>query len=127
MTELDILHICVIVLMVTKIPDFVTTWQSLKKLPHSTEKNPMARWLFEKVGIKQAFIILAIVYTAMVGLVYPMYFWTPDYLKGLSVYSMIPFTLFMAIVHIQVALYNISGKMHFPLNAVYSRLRWFYR
>ena len=52
-----------ILLIVSKIPDFITTRQGISNTKNpDLEKNPIARWMFKRWGVNLSFVILAVVY-----------------------------------------------------------------
>ena len=129
-----------ILLIVSKIPDFITTWQGISSTKNpGMEQNPIARWMFEQWGVNFSFVILAFVYLVVaIGsllLFFPTVDLTCAMLPMISpmvitwfcsiIYTV--FTLFVALVQFQAAQYNQSGKMKQPLRWVYGRLLWFYR
>ena len=62
---------CSAMLILTKIPDFITTWQGIKHSRDiSIEQNPIARWLFHKCGIPMSFALLAFIYVILVVLMH---------------------------------------------------------
>ncbi len=128
-----------ILLIVSKIPDFITTWQgiSFTKNP-GMEQNPIARWMFKRWGVKLSFVILAIMYLLVaIGsllLFFPTVELTcalfpiipPTIVAWSSAIIYIVCTLLISLVQLQAAQYNQSGDMKQPLRWIYSRLNWFY-
>ena len=128
-----------ILLIVSKIPDFITTWQgiSITKNP-DLEKNTIARWMFKRWGVNLSFVILAVVYLLIAMGCLLLFFPTVDLTCAL--FPIIPPTvvawssaiiyvvcaLFISLVQLQAAGYNQSGEMKQPLRWIYGRLNWFY-
>ena len=128
-----------ILLIVSKIPDFITTWQgiSITKNP-DIEKNPIARWMFKQWGVNLSFVILAVVYLLLAVGCLLLFFPTvdltcalfpiipPTIVAWLSAIIYVVCTSFISLVQLQAAQYNQSGEMKQPLRWIYSRLTWFY-
>ena len=128
-----------ILLVVSKIPDFITTWQgiSFTKNPEM-EQNPIARWMFKRWGVKLSFVILAIIYLLVA--IGSLFLFFPTVVLTCALFPIIPptivawssaiiyivCTLFISLVQLQAAQYNKSGDMKQPLRWIYSRLNWFY-
>ena len=124
--SLSLLQLCLVFLLLTKIPDFTTTWQGLKERPTTDEQNPIARLLFEKLGIAPTFFLAACVYCGILLSIYVLYLTLPIGVQRVYLIMLIPSTLFIGIVQYQAAIYNKTGRMHFPLRRVYQALQWFY-
>lgn len=128
-----------LMLIVSKIPDFTTTYQGIQQTGNpNLEQNPIARGLFNLVGVKPAFLLLALVYLSIVALIPWMTHQTALYsdwvlpiseTQAVFSTSLLVFIgcTFTSITQWQAAIYNKTGKMHTPLNQVYRCLQWFYR
>ena len=128
-----------ILLLVSKIPDFITTWQgiSITKNP-GLEINPIARWMFKQWGVNLSFVMLAVVYLLIAVGCRLLFFPSVDLTSALlpifpptivawsSAIIYVGCTLFISLVQLQAAQYNQSGEMKQPLRWIYSRLTWFY-
>ena len=143
---IDILFIDVLLigssalLILTKIPDFITTWQGLRYTQDpNIEQNPVARWLFHRFGVSLSFAILAFAYILLVVGSYFLFYLTVDLTIAFvpilskdiviwtSAIGYVFVALFTSLIQWQVAMYNRTGHMKQPLRLVYQRMTWFYQ
>ena len=109
MTEVHIIILCLVFLFLTKIPDFVTTWNGLRHLPASYEQNPIVRALFMRIGIVPTFLVIGLMYLVTLFAIYRFYFVMAEELQFLYVVGLIPSSVFIGVVQIQVGIYNKSS------------------
>ena len=130
----------IVLLLISKIPDFVTTWRGIQRAGTvDWEQNPIARALFHKIGVWPSFGLLAMAYVVLVMLVgwvhiqSARWMWEWQLVGDLHTAEWVSATwvavgaCLISVTQLQAAIYNRTGRMHWPLRPIYRLLQWFYR
>ena len=99
-----LLMILYLVLMVLNLTDGITTWIFVRPDHYDREANPVARWIFKRLGISLGIILAELMWLGAVSLLYFFVF---------KVY-VLPGLVFMG-VGVLVWLYIIPGNIRYCL------------
>ena len=134
-----LVYASIVMLIVSKIPDFVTTWKGIQETENpDLEQNPIARTLFHAIGVGPAFVVLALVYLGLSMLNLWIYSqmsvtlleWsivetlqTGEWISSILIFGT---SILISITQVQAAIYNQTGRMYPPLKQIYRWMQWFY-
>jgi hypothetical protein len=119
--KLWLLTVTGVLLISTKALDIISTYRNIHK---QGEANPLAKWVFDKFGLKGGMVAVAVVYTGIVLVIgYQLTLET----NPILIYTTLSGGLIIAAIQFDVARANITGKhstLTKALIRVFSRLRF---
>ena len=119
--ELWMLAITALLLLSSKALDVISTYRHIAT---SGEANPLAQWLFHKLGLRWALVAVSLVYIAIIALSGAIIITETN---PIVIYSVVITGLFVSAVQFDVARANTTSKhskLTKALLSVFSRLRF---
>ena len=116
-----------IIVIVSKVPDFITTWNGVSLHGPDWEQNIFARYVIKRYGLSIGLLVVFVIYLAVIAATMAVHYNCTGVWYSISGYTIITYSLFLAVVQLQAAYYNTTGKMLWPLTSVAQSLRNIYQ